>query len=263
MTKVLIRGAGDLATGIAWRLYRCGFQILMTETARPTMVRRTVAFSNAVYEGSMEVEGVTARLVSDESQADQAFAKGEIPIVIDEDAAAKTWYRPEILVDAIIAKKNLGTRIDDASLVIGVGPGFTAGEDCHLVVETKRGHTLGRVIESGSAIPNTGVPGSVGGFTIERLIKANAPGTFTPHVSIGDFVKNGQVVAESGGVPILAQMDGLVRGMLYPGLTVTTGMKCGDIDARCEKENCFTISDKALSIGGGVLEGILYFQQKQ
>lgn len=257
MTKVLIRGAGDLATGIAWRLHRCGFQILMTETARPTMVRRTVSFSNAVYEGIMEVEGVTARLAADETQAYRAFADREIPVLVDENAEAKSWYRPEVLVDAIIAKKNLGTSKSDAPLVIGVGPGFTAGEDCHLVVETKRGHTLGRVIETGSAIPNTGIPGNVGGFTIERLIKANAPGIFTPHASIGDYVKKGQMVAESGGVAIYAQMDGLVRGMLYPGLTVTAGMKCGDIDARCEKENCFTISDKALSIAGGVLEGIL------
>lgn len=262
MTKVLIRGAGDLATGIGWRLHRCGFQVLMTEVKQPTMVRRTVSFSNAVYEKEMTVEGVTARLVEDEEQINRAFADGVIPVVVDSLASCRQAYGPDVLVDAILAKQNLGTRMDDAPLVIGVGPGFCAGKDCHLVIETKRGHTLGRVIEHGEAIPNTGVPGDVGGYTIERLIRSEAEGIFNPYVQIGDLVRLGQPVAESGGMEIYARMDGIVRGMLYPGLWVKKGMKCGDIDARCEREHCFTISDKARSIAGGVLEGILYFQHR-
>lgn len=262
MTKVLIRGAGDLATGIGWRLHRCGFQVLMTEVKQPTMVRRTVSFSNAVYEKEMTVEGVTARLVEDEEQINQAFADGIIPVVVDPSASCRKAFEPDVLVDAILAKENLGTGIDDAPLVIGVGPGFFAGRDCHLVVETKRGHNLGRVIEHGEAIPNTGIPGDVGGYTIERLIRSEGEGIFNPYVQIGDLVKKGQPVGESGGMEIRARMDGIVRGMLYPGLWVKKGMKCGDIDARCEREHCFTISDKARSIGGGVLEGILYFQHR-
>lgn len=262
MTRVLIRGAGDLATGIGWRLHRCGFRVLMTEVKQPTMVRRTVSFSNAVYEKEMTVEGVTARLAENEEQVGQAFADGAIPVLIDPSASCRSYFEPEVLVDAILAKKNLGTGLGDAPLVIGVGPGFYAGRDCHLVVETMRGHSLGRVIEQGEAIPNTGIPGDVGGYTIERLIRSEAEGIFNPYVQIGDLVKRGQPVAESGGMEIHARMDGIVRGMLYPGLWVNKGMKCGDIDARCEREHCFTISDKARSIAGGVLEGILYFQHR-
>ena len=159
-------------------------------------------------------------------------------------------------MDAIIAKKNIGTKMTDAPLVIGVGPGFTAGIDCHRVIETKRGHYLGRVIEAGSAIPNTGIPGNVGGYTVERIIRAGEDGIFVPKVSIGDQVEAGQVVAISGNTPVRAQITGIVRGLLQEGVRVTKGMKAGDIDARCEKAHCFTISDKARAIGGGVLEAV-------
>ncbi|MBU9727973.1 selenium-dependent molybdenum cofactor biosynthesis protein YqeB [Diplocloster modestus] len=255
--KILIKGAGDLATGIAWRLKRCGFDICMTEIAVPTTVRRTVAFSRAVYEGEARVEGLLAVFAAGSEEVRQIVKEGDIAVLADPEAEIKETWQPDVVVDAILAKKNLGTRIDDAALVIGVGPGFTAGEDCHLVVETKRGHYLGRVIERGSAIPNTGIPGEVAGYTSERLIRAESGGPFKPVVSIGDTVKEGQVVASSGGVPIRAQMSGMVRGMLQAGVLVTEGMKCGDIDARCEREYCFTISDKARAIGGGVLEAIL------
>ena len=255
--KILIKGAGDLATGIAWRLKQCGFDICMTEIEVPTTVRRTVAFSRAVYEGEAKVEGLLAVFAAGYEQAQKIVKEENIAVVADPEAKILQMWKPDVVVDAILAKKNLGTRIGDAPLVIGVGPGFTAGEDCHLVVETKRGHYLGRVIERGSAIPNTGIPGDVGGYTTQRLIRAEAGGPFEPAVSIGDTVTQGQVVACSGGIPIRAQMSGMVRGMLQAGVLVTEGMKCGDIDARCVRDHCFTISDKARAIGGGVLEAIL------
>lgn len=259
--RVLIKGAGDLATGIACRLHVCGFQIIMTEISVPLTVRRTVAFSRAVYEESAVVEGITGRLAKSPEEIEKILANREITVVVDPDVKYMEWYRPDVVVDAILAKKNLGTTIDDAGLVIGVGPGFTAGKDCHLVVETKRGHDLGRVIHTGSAIPNTGIPGEIGGYSIERLVKATGDGEFIPKVSIGDMVKKGQLLGYSGDKAVYALMSGIVRGMLQPGVQVTEGLKCGDIDARCEISHCYTVSDKARAIGGGVLEGILSYCQ--
>lgn len=258
--KVLIKGAGDLATGIAYRLYKCGYSILMTEIPVPTAVRRTVSFSRAVYEGEAVVEGVCARLSQTIDEIDKLQEERIIPIIIDEKAKIKKEYQPDVVIDAILAKRNIGTEITEAPLVIGVGPGFTAGLDCHCVIETKRGHFLGQVIKNGSAIPNTGIPGNVGGFTTERIIRASADGVFEPVVSIGDMVENGQCVAYSGGEPVYAKMSGLVRGMLQNGVFVKEGMKSGDIDARSEKEHCYTISDKARAIGGGVLEAVCAFE---
>lgn len=262
MLKILIRGAGDLATGIAYRLYQSGYQVMMTETAVPTTVRRTVAFSRAVYEGSCEVEGVTAELARSFSHACELVRHGKIAVLIDEKAEILKSYQPEIVIDAILAKHNLGTKIEDAGLVIGVGPGFTAGLDCHAVIETKRGHYLGRVIREGSAIPNTGIPGDIGGYTTERLIRASASGIFQPIAGIGEVVKKDQTVALVDGTPVQAQMDGIVRGMLQEGVRVTEGMKAGDIDARCEQAHCFTISDKARAIGGGVLEAVVSYEHQ-
>lgn len=255
--KVLIKGAGDLASGIALRLHRCGFRVLMTETAVPTTVRRTVAFSPAVYLGECRVEDVTGVCCVTPDEAEQAMAEGKIAVMVDEEARIKDIWKPDVLVDAILAKRNLGTRITDAPTVIGVGPGFTAGEDCHCVVETKRGHYLGRCIWQGSAIPNTGVPGMIGGYALERLIKATGNGVFRGSVAIGDEVKKGDLVGYAGETPIYALIDGIVRGLLQDGVEVTEGMKSGDIDPRCEVQHCDTVSDKASSIGGGVLEGIL------
>lgn len=261
--KVLIKGAGDLATGIGWRLRRAGYQVLMTETAVPTTVRRSVAFSRAVYEGEAKVEGITAVRCDTMAEAQAAFSAGKIPVFVDEKAQIRKEWKPEAVVDAIIAKRNLGTKITDAPLVIGVGPGFTAGKDCHAVIETKRGHFLGRVIETGSAIPNTGVPGNIGGYTTERIIRAAADGVFEPVASIGELVEKGELVAKSGGQDIYAQMPGIVRGMLQKGVPVTAGMKCGDIDARAEASHCDTISDKARAIGGGVLEAVAAFEHRE
>lgn len=261
--KILIKGAGDLATGIAHRLKRAGHDILMTEIAEPTTVRRTVAFSRAIYENTAEVEGIMAVRVADIGEACRAIDADFIPVIVDESASIRTEFEPDVVVDAILAKTNLGTAIDDADFVIGVGPGFTAGMDCHCVIETKRGHYLGRTIYSGSAIPNTGVPGEVGGYSVERIIRANEEGTFHPIHQIGDTVLKGEIVAEAGGVPIEALMPGIIRGMLQEGVHVTKGMKCGDIDARCELDHCYTISDKARAIGGGVLEAIERYEHRR
>lgn len=255
--KVLIKGAGDLASGIALRLHRCGFRILMTETAVPTTVRRTVAFSPAVYLGECQVEDVTGVRCATLDEAEQAMAAGNIAVMVDEEAHVRDTWKPDVLVDAILAKRNLGTKITDAPTVIGVGPGFNAGEDCHCVVETKRGHYLGRCIWQGSAIPNTGVPGMIGGYALERLIKATGNGVFRGSVTIGAEVKKGDLVGYAGETPIYALIDGIVRGLLQDGVEVTVGMKSGDIDPRCEVQHCDAVSDKASSIGGGVLEGIL------
>lgn len=257
---ILIKGAGDLATGIAYRLNKSGFDIVMTEIDKPTTVRRTVAFSQAVFDNEILIEGIKGVKVNNINEIYKEINQGNIPIIIDEKAEIIKELKPDVVVDAIIAKKNLGTSIEDAPIVIGVGPGFEAKVDCHLVVETKRGHYLGKVIEEGSAIPNTGVPGNIGGYTKERIIRASSNGKIKPVVSIGDFVKKGDVVAYVDGVEVLAQIDGIVRGMLQEGIEVFKGMKSGDIDPRCEKDHCFTISDKARSIGGGVLEAIMYMK---
>ena len=260
--KILIKGAGDLATGIASRLYNSGYQILMTDIAVPLTVRRTVALSRAVYEGKAEVETMTGILVKNMDEAEKVLSDRNIPVIVDEKAEIRKDYQPDVVVDAILAKKNLGTRITDAPLVIGVGPGFTASEDCHRVVETKRGHYLGQVIRKGSAIPNTGIPGNIGGFTVERIIRATADGIFEPVAKIGDMVEKDQIVAYSGGLEIRAKMSGIVRGMLQDHVPVTKNMKCGDIDARCELEHCYTISDKARAVGGGVLEAVSEFEHR-
>ena len=255
---VLIKGAGDLATGIAYRLKKSGFDIVMTEIHKPTTVRRTVAFSQAVFDNEIVIEGIKGVKVNNINEIYEEIREGNIPIIIDEKAEIIKELRPDVVVDSIIAKKNLGTSIEDAPIVIGVGPGFEAKVDCHLVVETKRGHYLGKVIEEGSAIPNTGVPGNIGGYTKERIIRASSNGKIKPVVAIGDFIKKGDIVAYIDGIEVLAEIDGIVRGMLQEGIEVFKGMKSGDIDPRCEKDHCFTISDKARYIGGGVLEAIMY-----
>ncbi len=259
---VLIKGAGDLATGIAYRLKKSGFDIVMTEIDNPTTVRRTVAFSQAIFDNEIEIEGIKGIKVNNINEIHKEIKKGNIPIIIDKEANIIKKLKPKVVVDAIIAKKNLGTSINDAPIVIGVGPGFEAKKDCHLVIETKRGHYLGKVIEEGSAIPNTGIPGNIGGYTKERIIRASSNGKIRPVVKIGDYVKKGEVIAYIDGVEVVAEIDGIVRGMLQEEIEVFKGMKSGDIDPRCEKDHCFTISDKARSIGGGVLEAIMYMNSK-
>jgi len=256
---VLIRGGGDLASGVAHRLHQSHFKICMTEIPYPLAVRRGVAFSEAIYEGEKEVEGVRAKFISKPEEIESVWRKGDIPILADPDGKkTRSFLKPDVLVDAIMAKKNLGTQINDAPLVIGLGPGFSAGKDVRIVIETNRGHHLGKMILSGSAEPDTGIPGEIGGYTRERLLRTMKKGIFHPQKSIGDRVSKGSVVAVVDDFPIIAKISGVVRGLLREGVEVRKGMKVGDIDPRGQKESCFTISDKARAIGGGALEAILY-----
>ena len=242
---VVIRGAGDLASGIALRLFRSGFQVAMTETEQPTTIRRTVAFSSAVTCGEAVVEDVAGQRAESVSDVKTLLESGVIPVLVD--------------LDAILAKRNLGTRITDAPVVVGVGPGFTAGVDCHAVVETMRGHYLGRTLYQGSALPNTGIPGLIGGFAGERVLRAPADGIFHPLLEIGARVHMGDTAAVVDGVPMICTLDGVLRGILPDGTPVHKGLKSGDIDPRCELRHCFSASDKALAVAGGVLEAILHF----
>lgn len=254
---VLIRGGGDMASGVAWRLYKCGFRVFMTEIPKPLAIRRSVCFCEAVYEQTTIVEGVEARLVDHPGQAQGLWEKGVIPLMVDPDCNSKEALKPHVLVDAIMAKKNLGTSISDAPLVIALGPGFEAGKDAHYVVETKRGHYLGRLIENGPAAPDTGIPGQIMGYGSERVLRAPAQGKLEAIKDIGDQVAKGEPVCLVGGHEVLATIDGVIRGLIRPGLRVTEGLKIGDIDPRGIREHCFTISEKALAIAGSVLEGIL------
>ena len=254
---VIIRGAGDLATGIALRLKRAHISVIMTDIPAPTAIRRTVAFSQAIVLGETKVEDVTARRVETPEAAMALLQENVVPVLVDPEGACISILKPDAVVDAILAKRNLGTRITDAPVVIGVGPGFTAGVDCHAVVETMRGHSLGRVIHAGSALPNTGIPGLIGGFAGERVLRAPADGVFHQLLDIGAQVRQGDVAATVNGVPMTCTLDGVLRGILPDGTPVHKGMKAGDIDPRCKVEHCYTASDKALAIGGGVLEAIL------
>ncbi len=259
---VIVKGGGDIATGIAHRLYQSNFQVVILEIALPTVVRRTAAFAQAVIQcAPVTVEGVTARLAKlDEART--LIECGLIPVLLAEEPQSVekviAALKPVAVVDAIIAKRNNGTQLTDAPVVIGVGPGFTAGEDVHAVVETMRGHELGRVIYQGTAIENTGIPGEIGGFTLERLIKSPADGLFIGCRQIGDTVAAGDIVGHVGDIPVKAAIDGVLRGLLQNRLIVETGMKLGDVDPRCRREHCFTISDKARAVGGGVLEALLH-----
>ena len=256
--RILIRGAGDIATGIALRLYRARFQVVMTDLSRPTAIRRTVCFSQAIVHGETTVEGVRAVFAEDCAAAEQIMAQGDIPVLADPQCDCRKALCPNALVDAILAKRNLGTALTDAPVVIGIGPGFTAGEDCHAVVETMRGHTLGRVIYEGSALPNTNIPGLIGGYAGERVLRAPADGIFTQLLDIGAEVKAGDIAGTVGGEPMRCTIDGVLRGILPSGTPVHKGMKSGDVDPRCQPEYCTTASDKALAVGGGVLEAILH-----
>lgn len=298
---IICRGAGDLATGIIHRLHRAGHRVIALETDYPAAIRRQVSFCEAVYDGSAVVEGVTARLVPaladaetdtetysgendtpaahivsekwDSSAIEAVLEAGEVPLLIDQKGESIALLKPDVVVDAIIAKKNLGTTIDMAPLVIGVGPGFTAGQDVHLVIESMRGHNLARIITDGMAQPNTGVPGNIAGFTSERVIHAPAAGYIHDVRKIGDIVQKGDEIARiypdkesydnalSEYVPVNATITGIIRGLIREGYYFRKGFKIADIDPReSEITNCFTISDKARSIAGSVLEAISAFE---
>lgn len=256
---VYVRGAGDLASGIALRCFHSGIQIMMSDLPIPTSVRRTVCFSEAIRLGKTTVEDVTAVRADMREEAERILKEGQIPVVPDPTGRICRALSPDAEVDAILAKKNLGTSLSDAPVVIGVGPGFTAGVDCTAVVETKRGHTLGRVITEGTAIPNTGIPGNIGGYTTERVLRAENSGIFSSLRAIGDLVEAGEPVAKVGDAVIRTEIAGRIRGMLQDGIYVPAGMKLGDVDPRGENAQYRTVSDKALAVGGGVLEALLRF----
>lgn len=255
--RALIRGGGDLATGVAFRLHRAGFPVLVTELPAPSLVRRSVSFGEAVFSNQITVEGVTARLAADQSEIESHMLAGEIPVVIDPDGHMIDHYEPAVLIDARMLKSNPDTNLNDAPLVIALGPGYTAGMDCHVVIETNRGHDLGRVIWSGTAEPDTGEPGVVDGRGQSRVLRAPVSGHIKPLVEIGDTLEAGQAIAEIGEHILSAPFKGILRGLIHERVPVQIGMKIGDLDPRTRRQNCFTISDKSLAIGGGVLEAVL------
>lgn len=260
---VVIRGAGDIASGIALRLCRAGMRVVMCDLPVPTSIRRTVCFSEAIRLGETSVEGVRGVLCATPATARAAVEAGDVAVLADPAAACVRELAPDVLVDAILAKRNLGTTRDMAPVVIGVGPGFTAPVDCDAAVETMRGHYLGRVYYEGSPLPNTAVPGLIGGYAGERVMRAPADGIFEPCVEIGAQVAAGDVCATVAGVPMRATIDGVVRGLLQAGVPVHEGMKAGDVDPRCCPEYIRTVSDKASAVGGGVLEAILALSSRR
>ncbi|HEY7126916.1 MAG TPA: selenium-dependent molybdenum cofactor biosynthesis protein YqeB [Ktedonobacterales bacterium] len=256
---VVVKGAGDLASGTIQRLHRAGFSVLATELPQPLALRRTVAFAEAVYTGAITIEGLTGVRVESSEEARAALARGQVPVLVDPQGALWPTLKPVALVDATLVKRNTGTHLTDAQVVIALGPGFEAGVDAHSVVETNRGHNLGRVYLSGCAEANTGVPGEIGGATIKRLLRAPASGPLVPWHAIGDSVNMGETVATVADTPVTAAISGVLRGLVHEGLVVPKGMKIGDIDPRARREHCFSISDKSRAIAGGVLEALLYF----
>ena len=262
---IIVRGGGDIATGTIMKLHQCGFPVLILEIPDPSAIRRNVAFCEAVYQGSQTVENVTCFLAEDSKEAMDFLAEGKLTMLVDPQGNSLENFHPLALVDGILAKKNLGTSRDMAPITVALGPGFTAGKDVDAVIETQRGHNLGRVIYEGCAAPNTGIPGKIAGFDKERVIHSPVAGILRNVVSITDTVKKGQTIAiietDIGEIPVAATLDGLLRGLIRDGYPVTCGFKIADIDPRAEEyNNCFTISDKARCIAGGALEAILHLK---
>lgn len=256
---IIVRGAGDISTGTIHRLFRAGFPVLALETEHPSAIRRKVAFSEAVYDGTATVEGVTAVRIAEAAEADGILEQGQVPLLMDPAGESIRLLKPDVVVDAILAKKNLGTTMEMAGLTIALGPGFEAGRDVHYVIETMRGHNLGRIISSGCAAANTGIPGVIGGYGAERVIHSPAAGIFRQYREIGCEVGEGETIGTvlSGGeeIPVRTRIRGILRGIIRDGYPVSKGFKLADVDPRPEeKENCFTISDKARCIAGSVLE---------
>ncbi len=261
---VLIKGAGDLASGVAVRLHRAGMKIIMTDIPEPTVIRRTVSFAQAVYDGETTVEDIQGKKVENAQEALAVIETGKIPVIIDPACNILRELKFDAVVDAILAKKNVNTKITDGPIVVALGPGFEAGVDCHAVIETQRGHNLARVLLSGKPAPDTGIPGMIGGYAKERVIKSPADGIFVTTAKIGDIVAVDDSIgyietAEKAHVPVKTVIPGVLRGILYDRLPVFAGMKIADVDPRPVYDHCFSCSDKARAIGGGVLEAILHF----
>lgn len=256
-TLVLLKGAGDLGTGVAWRLHKAGFPIIITELAQPLVVRRTVAFASAMYDGEIAVEGVTAWRAENFDDAKKLLDDGIIPVLADPETSARECFKPKVVIDSVMAKQNTGTRMTDAPFVVALGPGFTPNVDCHAVIETIRGHNLGRVYWTRAAEPNTHTPGEIGGESQKRVLRAPKDGQIECVRKIGDSVVVGDLVARVDDADVIAQLDGVLRGLAHDGLAVRRAVKIGDVDPRARREHCFTISDKSLAVGGGLLEAIL------
>ncbi|MCC6612549.1 MAG: EF2563 family selenium-dependent molybdenum hydroxylase system protein [Anaerolineae bacterium] len=254
---IFVRGGGDLGSGVIYRLHKAGFPVVLLEQPTPTFVRRTVSFGEAVYSDAIAIEGVTSRLVRGLDGISMAMHAGEVPVVVDPEGETLQMLTATVVIDARMEKRNAGTTLDDAPLVIALGPGYTAGVDCHAVIETNRGHDLGRVIWQGTAAADTGEPGTMAGQTHSRVLRAPAAGHVRAHAAIGDTIQEGHAIAEVAGQPVRAAFTGVLRGLIHRQVTVTPGMKIGDLDPRCERRACFTISDKSLAIGGGALEAVL------
>lgn len=251
MPLAVVRGGGDLATGVIYRLWRTGFDLLVLETSRPMVIRRPVSVAQAVFEGHHVIDGMAVRRIA---SAVEFSDDGTVGVLVDPGAECLSGLRPDLLVDAIMAKQNCGTHRAMARRVVAIGPGFCAPRDVHAVVETLRGHDLGRVILEGEAAPDTGVPGEIGGAAGERLVRSPGDGFLEPRAEIGDLVEVGQVLGIVEGKPVVARIGGVLRGLIHPTVPVREGMKIGDVDPRAVRSHCFSISDKALSVGGGVLE---------
>lgn len=260
---IVVRGAGDIATGIAHRLHRCGFRVLMTEIERPLVVRRFAAFASAVPVGRAEVEGVCAVRVDNTGEVFEIWKDNNIPVLCDSQCRVLGELKPLAVIDAIMAKRNTGTFINMAPITIGVGPGFEAGSDVDAVIETRRGHNLGKVILKGSAEADTGMPGNIMGYSRERLLRAPASGVIRNILEIGDMVKQGDIIAQVEEEPVKSLIDGVIRGLIADGTEVKKGLKVGDVDPRGVREYCFTISDKSRSVAGGALEALLYLKKER
>ena len=286
----IVRGGGDLGTGVALRLQRAGWRVLITELLQPLVIRRTVAFASAIYDGAIEVEGAIGRRIRVDQighEAGTSWDADQILVVVDPDGTAALSQHPIAVVDAIMAKHNTGTQIDAAPIVVGVGPGFTSGVDCHALIETQRGHNLGRVYYQGTARPDTGTPGNLGGQDAQRVVRAPVDGIFYAHRKIGERLKAGEIIgrvitvdvsltdsaagrlavidrdaSQPLGIVVKTKIDGVLRGVLHDGLKVAANLKIADVDPRGEAEYCFTVSDKSWAVGGGALEAVLYLMRK-
>ncbi|MCI1904644.1 MAG: EF2563 family selenium-dependent molybdenum hydroxylase system protein [Enterococcaceae bacterium] len=263
-TIVAVRGGGDLATGTIQKLFRSGFKVIILETANPLAIRRTVALCEAIRSGEFSVEGMIAKRIEVPEEAEAVWAAGKIPIMVDPTGEKVQALQPTAVIDAILAKKNLGTTKEMAPIVIALGPGFDAGQDCDAVIETMRGHRLGRIIFAGKPIPNTGIPGVLGGKSAERVVHSPANGVIKHLHEIGDSVKKGETLFYVGDIAVPSPLTGILRGLILDGIRVPEGMKVADVDPRSKEEvDYMTISDKARTIGGGALEALLYFGQKK
>lgn len=260
--KIIIRGGGDLGSGVALRLHHVGWQILICETDSPLCLRRSVSFANAVYEKETKVEGVLAIKCDLPENIFEILEKKSIPVLIDPEMEVGNFFQPDIIIDARMLKKHVDYNLNSKIMIIGLGPGFIAGKNCHAVIETNRGHFLGRVIWEGEPQMDTGSPGRIKGHDIERVLRSPSNGKINSNAKIGYLFIKGETIGFVGSDPIIAPFDGCLRGLMHNGIEVSSGLKIGDLDARMDPSLTSFVSEKALAIAGGVLEAILIFKNR-